>query len=133
MGAKAASSSVSRLLRSVALVQGGYYAVTGFWPLASVETFQLITGRKRDIWLVKTAGSLIGIIGCVLALAGWRRAVTPETLLLGAGSAAGLAAVDLVYVRRRVIGRIYLADAAAEIGLVALWGAGTLTRRRSRR
>ena len=97
------------------ILHGLYYAVTGFWPLVSIGTFQLITGPKRDLWLVKTAGALIGVIGCVLALAGLRQRVTPEIELLGAGAALSLATIDAVYVKRRTIRRIYLADAAVEL------------------
>ncbi|HLJ67494.1 MAG TPA: hypothetical protein VKX16_09045 [Chloroflexota bacterium] len=113
--------TVAPLLRATALAQGLYYAVTGFWPLLSIGTFQLVTGPKRDLWLVKAAGALIGVIGAVLAVAGVRRRVTPELPLLGIGAAASLAGIDLVYVRRRVILPIYLLDAVAEIGLIGLW------------
>lgn len=71
------------------------------------------------------------MIGGVVGLAGYRRRVTPEVALLAAGSAAGLAAIDIVYVARRRIRPVYLLDAAAEAGLIALWGLarGTPTRR----
>ncbi len=60
--------------------------------------------------------------GAALIVAGARRAVQPPEAVLGAGSAAALAAVDLWYagVRRR-IAPVYLADAAVELGLVAAW------------
>jgi hydrogenase/urease accessory protein HupE len=67
----------------VALVHGVFYAVTGFWPIVSIRTFQLVTGPKRDLWLVRTVGALLTVIGVVLTLAGLRRRVTPEVLMLG--------------------------------------------------
>ncbi len=108
-------------LRTVALVQGLFYAMTGFLPIVSMKTFQLITGPKRDLWLVQTVGALITVIGGVLALAGLRRRVAPEIRMLGVGSALGLTAIDLVYYRRGVLGPVYVLDAVAELGLVSGW------------
>jgi hypothetical protein len=48
--------------------------------------------------------------------------VTPEVVLLGVASAAALGAVDVVYVTKRIIPRIYLFDAAAEAVLILAWG-----------
>lgn len=66
-------------------------------------------------------GVLTGVIGGVLALAGLRRAATPEVTWLAVGSAAGFIAIDTVYVGRRRISPIYLADAIAELCLILLW------------
>ena len=60
-------------------------------------------------------------VGAALTLAGVRRSVTPELRLLAVGSALGLAGIDVVYVRRRRISRVYLLDAIAELALVAAW------------
>jgi len=100
---------------------GVYYVTTGIWPVLSIKTFQLVTGRKRDLWLVQTAGLLIASIGAVLTLAGYRRNVSPEVRLLAVASALSLAGIDLVYFFRRQIGPIYLVDAAGELVLVAAW------------
>lgn len=103
------------------IFQGAYFALTGVWPLLSIRTFMMVTGPKHDLWLVKTVGILITVIGVVMLVAGLRGNITPEMILLAAGSSAALAAVDIYYVFRRVIARIYLADAAAEIVLIILW------------
>jgi hypothetical protein len=87
----------------------------------SIGTFQKVTGPKVDLWLVKTAGVLITVVGAVLGLAGRRRRVTLEIALLAVGSAAGLTAIDVVYVAKRRISPIYLLDAVAEVGLIGLW------------
>lgn len=42
--------------------------------------------------------------------------------MVAAGSAAALAIVDVTYVVRGRISRIYLLDAAAELALVVGWG-----------
>jgi hypothetical protein len=105
----------------VALAQGVFYLVTGVWPLVSIRSFEMVTGPKADRWLVKTAGVLITAIGAALTLAGWRRRVTPEMRLLAICSALGLTGIDVVYVRRGRISKVYLLDALAELGLVGAW------------
>ncbi len=102
--------------------QGAYYALTGLWAIVSIGTFQKVTGPKVDTWLVKTVGVLIIVIGGVLGLAGKRGEPVPEVPLLAVGSAAGLTAIDIIYVARKRIRPVYLLDAVAEIGLIALWG-----------
>lgn len=105
----------------VAFLQGIYFFVTGIWPLFSIDTFQMVTGPKTDLWLVQTVGALIGVVGAVLLVAGWRRHTTAEVILLALGSAFALGAVDVIFVVRHVIAPIYLLDAVAEGGLVVLW------------
>lgn len=109
------------LLRAAALGQGVFYAVTGFWPVVHIRSFEAVSGPKHDDWLVKTVGLLLTVIGCVLSMAGMRRRMGIEIPLLGVGSALSLAAIDLVYVSRRRIPPIYLADAAGEGALASLW------------
>ncbi len=111
----------------LAFAQGAYFTLTGLWPLVSIGTFVRVTGPKTDIWLVKTVGVIVLAIGAVLVLAGARNAVTPEIYLLATGTAVGLAGIDIYYVTKRTIDRIYLADAAAEIALIALWGVSWFT------
>jgi hypothetical protein len=120
-----------RLVAAVALAQGGYFALTGLWPLVSMRTFERVTGPKVDRWLVQTVGVLVLAVGASLGLAGARRRVTPELTLLAAGSAAGLAAIDVVYVARRRIAPVYLLDALAEGALLVGWAAGWVVRRRT--
>ena len=111
----------STLVRYLSLAQGAYYVITGVWPLVSIRTFQKVTGPKTDLWLVKTVGVVVGVIGGVLAVAGLRRQTAPEIPLLAVGSAAGLAGIDIVYVAKKRISSIYLLDAAAELLLIAGW------------
>src|SRR5690606_8931308 len=77
-------------------------------------------------------GALITVVGGVLMLAGLRRRVSPEVRLLAVGSAAGLAAIDVVYVARRRISPIYLLDALGEVILIGAWVAAMRTDRRGR-
>ena len=107
--------------RVVAYVQAGYYGPAGVWPILSLRSFAWITGPKVDGWLVRTVGALVSVIGVVVGLAAYRRRLTPEMELLAVGTALSLAAVDVVTVSQRRIRRIYLLDAAANLGLVAAW------------
>jgi hypothetical protein len=80
-----------------------------------------VTGPKFDLWLVKTVGLLIAVIGLTLLMAARRRTIGPEVCFLAMASAAALAAVDILYAVSDRISDIYLLDAVAEIGLVVLW------------
>lgn len=106
---------------TVATVHGLYFLLTGVWPLLGIGSFQRVTGPKTDLWLVKTIGAVLAVIGGALLLAGARGEVTPPVVLLALGSALALAAVDVVYVLRRVIRPVYLLDATAELALVMWW------------
>lgn len=111
------------LASALATGQGAFYLATGVWPLVHDRSFQAVTGPKADVWLVKTVGSLVAVVGGVLLAAGLRRSVPTELRVIAAGSAAALAAIDVVYASRGRISPIYLADAVVEVGLVAAWGA----------
>ena len=103
------------------LGQGGYYLLTGTWPLVHMRSFERVTGPKADDWLVRTVGALVLAIAIPLLVDGSRGEADAGTLTLALGSAAALAAVDVVYVARRVISPIYLLDAALEAGLILAW------------
>jgi hypothetical protein len=106
----------------VALAQGVYFSLTGVWPLVHLRSFLAVTGPKVDLWLVKTVGAIVAVVGLALLLAARSGRVTPEVVLLGVGSAVALAAVDVVYVTKRVIPKIYLLDAVGEVVLILAWG-----------
>src|SRR3954464_3377698 len=104
-------------------IQEMYFLVTGLWPLLSIDTFQLVTGRKTDHlvtgreadhWLVNTVGVLVIAIGLALLFAAWRGRSSTEVMVLGLGAAIGLTCIDLVYHFRGTISAVYLADAALE-------------------
>jgi hypothetical protein len=102
-------------------VQAAYYLLTGVWPLVDMRTFEAATGPKREHWLVKTVGLAVAVAGASLWTAAQRGEVEEETLVLGAGTAAALGAVDAYYVARRRISPVYLLDAAAQAALLGGW------------
>ncbi|MFQ5679102.1 MAG: hypothetical protein ACE5HP_06555 [Gemmatimonadota bacterium] len=117
---------VRRLFRwftpaKVALTQGAYYVATGLWPFFGMATFLQVTGPKTDLWLVRTVGGLLAIIGLSLGISALRRRVTPGLRLLGLGVALFLAASDVWYVATTQVWPIFLGDAAVELLLVAAW------------
>src|SRR5690349_12706339 len=90
-------------------VHGIYFFGTGIWPILHMRSFLAVTGPKQDLWLVRTVGALIAVIGVALFFA----RETP--FILAIGSSVSLAFVDVYYVARRVIAKVYLLDAVPEI------------------
>jgi hypothetical protein len=132
-------------LAVVSIAQGGYWALTGLWPLLHMPSFLWVTGPKVDLWLVRTVGVLILVVGAVLLKAGLARRVTrqenqqetpgrvtPEIRWLGVGGAAGLTFIDVYYVWQDVIRPVYLLDAVAELIIIGFWIWASLTHRGAR-
>lgn len=105
------------------MTQGAYYLVSGAWAVVHIDSFQKVTGRKTDLWLVKTVGLLLVAIGGGLILAGVHRGLAPGLVFIAMASAAALLIIEVVYVLKRVIGPIYLADALVEAAFLVWWGA----------
>jgi hypothetical protein len=115
------TAQIQRWLPKIWLAHAAYDLVTGIWPVFGIESFQKISGRKTDIWLVKTVTLLILVIGGVIASAGVRKQVTPEIAGLAIGSSAALTTIDVIYVSQRRISPVYLLDALANLILIAGW------------
>jgi hypothetical protein len=114
-------------IRWLLLAQGLYFFLTGVWPVVHMPSFVAVTGPKRDLWLVRTVGLLIAVAGLAMIAAGASSVVSAPVLILALGSAAALAAVDVVYVALGTIAKIYLLDAALEIALLLAWAAALLS------
>jgi hypothetical protein len=106
--------------RTLPFGHGIYYLITGIWPIVSPDSFQAITGPKVDMWVVKTTGALISVIGGVLTWVGLRGSRSPEVPALGIGSAVSLAGSDIIYATSGKIRRIYLLEAMSEAALIVL-------------
>jgi hydrogenase/urease accessory protein HupE len=105
----------------VTVGQGGYYLLTGLWPLLSMSTFEAVSGPKVDDWLVRTVGVLVTVIGLVLLAAVIKNDITAPVHVLAIGSAGRLAFIDFYYAMRGVIWPVYILDGVAEILLIGLW------------
>ena len=116
-------------LHNPALLQGIFYLAAGTWPLVDMGSFLDVTGPKTDLWLVSTVGLLLAVVGIVLFCAGIRKKRNLEVFLLGLGSAASLASIEISHVYLKVISPIYLLDAFIEVVLVVCWISGPAFRR----
>jgi hypothetical protein len=122
-------------MRIAPLSQGIFYVATGLWPIVHLRSFEAVTGRKRDKWLVQTVGGLIAAVGGALLVGAFesrgRRAgeaasgasERPSRSLrtLGITSAAVLASSDIYFVAKGRISPVYLGDAAVEAAMIAAW------------
>jgi hypothetical protein len=118
-------------MRLLASFHGVYYSITGLWPVVDIDSFQAVTGSKTDLWLVKTVGLLIAVVGAAIFRGRNRPALFPEMLILAAGSALALGTVDVLYSARGVISPVYLLDAPVEAGLVLGWSVVWARQRRT--
>ncbi len=105
----------------MALVQGIYFLVFGIWPLLSMSSFLKVTGPKTDLWLVRTVGLLLTVIGAALIVAHLYNQVNGALIVIAIGSALSLVVIEFVYVSRKVIPPIYLGDALVELLFIAGW------------
>ena len=58
--------------RHAAAALSAYYVVTGIWPIAHMASFEAVTGRKHDRWVVNMVGASAIANGVTLAV-GLRR------------------------------------------------------------
>lgn len=105
----------------LARAHGLFNVVGGLWPLLGMRSFERVSGPKVDRWLVQTVAALMVSNGVTQLAA----ASSPEGVrlarLLGLGTAGVLAGIDLRYAPAGRISKVYLLDAAAELGWVVLW------------
>lgn len=109
-------------VRWIPLVQGIYLMITALWPLLDINSFMRMTGRKTDIWLVKSVSVLL--LSLVIIL--WKAALKPQPIPLSNAAAVmvgtgGLAAVEFSYYFNGTISRIYMIDAIIEMFFLLWW------------
>jgi hypothetical protein len=106
---------------TLARAHGVANLVGGLWPLLHLHSFEAVFGPKTDRWLVKTVSGLLIVNG----LTQLRTTASLENIAqarrLGVGTAAVLAVIDLIYVPAVRISKMYLIDAAVEIGWIMAW------------
>lgn len=113
------------LLRLTARTQALYYIPFSVWGVVNIRSFMWVTGKKQDVWLVKTVCLLLISVGAMIGRAGRKGRITPEIAGLGISSAASLTIIDIWYVAKGRIRWVYLLDAFANLGLIAGWIAAT--------
>lgn len=103
-----------------ARLQAIYFLFMGLWPLLSYKSFEAVTGKKIDTWLVKTIGWLFVVIGIQLWTGDPRQMV-----LLGIGSALAVGAADIYYsFIKQHISWVYTLDVLPQTIFVVLWLVG---------
>src|SRR4051812_15268030 len=108
-------------MRLVLIIQSVYILVTAVWPLVDIRSFMMVTGPKKDVWLVKTVAVILLCISIGFIAAWYSSQISIPLIILAASLSAGLAAVDIYYVFSGVISAIYLGDALIETGLLICW------------
>ena len=105
-----------------------YFIATGVWPVVHIKSFLWVTGPKTDLWLVRTVGLMITAVGLCIAVAAAQQQIQLHILVLAIASSGFLLLIDVIYVAKRVIAKIYLLDAAIEAILIAAWLIGWFSR-----
>ncbi|SFN41891.1 hypothetical protein SAMN05421594_2707 [Chryseobacterium oleae] len=98
-----------------------YYFLTALWPLIHIESFLTVTGKKTDIWLVKTVGIILlpyCLLLIYLTFSSKKNFVMVLTLMLGC---LGLLFVDLYYYFRNIIKWVYLIDGFFQLLFFTYW------------
>ena len=106
---------------SLARAHGVFNVLGGLWPLLSIRTFELVFGPKADRWLEYTVSGLLVVNGVAQLTAGPTEQGVAHARRVGVGTAATLAAIDLVYVPRGRLRWTYLVDAAMELAWITAW------------
>ena len=106
-------------IKELLIAQAVYYSVTGIWPLVSIRTFMMVTGPKHDLWLVKTVGLLITVVGITIGVGAFSQKIDLPVVVLALGSALALGFVDVWYSLRGVISKVYLVDGVLQALLIA--------------
>ena len=105
----------------LARLQGSFNVINGLWPLVHMRSFEAFSGAKTDKWLVRTVSGLLINIGLEQLRAASRPGSDGSARRLGIGTAATLSTIDLIYVGKGRISRIYLLDAVIEMVIVRAW------------
>lgn len=116
------------ILQLISKAQALYYIPFSIWGLLHIRSFMWLTGKKQDVWLVKTVCLLLISVGAVIGQAGRKDRITPEIVGLGILSAASLTVIDFWYVAKGRIRWVYLLDAIGNLGLIAGWIAAILAK-----
>jgi hypothetical protein len=105
----------------LARAHGVLNVVGGVWPLVHISSFEAVFGPKTDRWLVKTVAGLLIVNGLAQLATSPSAEGMRQARRLGVGTAAVLAAIDLVYVPAGRISKMYLLDAALEVAWIMAW------------
>jgi hypothetical protein len=115
----------------LARAHGVMNVVGGLWPLVHIGSFEAVFGPKADRWLVKTVAGLLIVNGLAQLATSPSADGLRQARRLSVGTAAVLAAIDLIYVPSGRISKMYLLDAALEVAWIMAWFRAELPDRRA--
>lgn len=101
---------------TILTIQGLFYIATGLWPVVHLKSFETVSGPKQDKGLVRTVGLMITVSGIFFI----KYRETECALFLPVADALVLAGIDVYYVWKRVIWKVYLWDAVVEVIFIGL-------------
>jgi hypothetical protein len=100
-------------------LHAAYLIASGLWGLLHRPSFERVTGKKTDYWLVRTVGGLAAATGVSLGVAVARGSRREETVALAIASGIVFAAADVHAARTQ--SRVYLGDVLVQLALVPAW------------
>lgn len=106
---------------TTARLHGTFNLVNGLWPLVHLDSFESVFGPKTDRWLVRTVAGLLITNGIAQLTVPGTPAGIAHARRLGIGTAATLAAIDLIYAPAGRISKIYFLDALVELAWIRRW------------
>lgn len=117
-GRKSTGPAIIRL----AVAHGLYNIGGGLWPLLHMPSFELVTGVKRDEWLVRTVAGIVLFIGLLLLHDALIRRRIDRTLKLVAGGIAGVLGIAaLAGSITGIIAWVYFIDGAIHCAFMVGW------------
>ncbi len=105
--------------RALAAAQVAYLLASGVWPSVDRRSFERVTGRKQDFWLVRTVGGLAAAAGGSILLAAVHGRKRSETSALAIASGLVFGIADLHAARD--YSRIYLGDLLLQVAFASAW------------
>lgn len=105
----------------LARIHGAFNVAGGLWPLLHMRSFEAVFGPKTDRWLVRTVSGLLLANGLVQLGTRPDPHSIEQSRRIGLGTSSALAAGDITYAPAGHISRMYLADAAVQLGFICAW------------
>jgi hypothetical protein len=104
------------MMKAITLFQSTYYIITGLWPVFHIVSFEKLTGKKTDKWLVQQVGLLAAGTGIALLAVSYS-----DKRIIGMLAAAAFILIDFYYPLVGRISKIYWIDGAIQLTIVFLW------------
>ncbi len=109
-------------VQKIFFFQGLYYFITALWPFLSIASFEKVTGPKKERWLVYTVAGLLICSSVLFLFTGMNERNPPiESFIIAFSNCLILFFIDIIFVSKKTIPKIYLLDAFAEFLILILY------------